>query len=178
MNPQVGHRAQVASHIPGRLRVKLHPQSRQLHVMNRIKENLEAQEGIHQVQVNQITGSITMQYDHRLHGDMGIFGLLKDVDVIVETLMHAPAIEQPRLSSEAGGVLPTFIEAIDDLNNRVFRLTGIRIDLKLLLPLAFFGAGVWSISKSGLMIEKVPGWLFLWLAFDMFVKLYPNRSAP
>jgi hypothetical protein len=42
----------------------------------------------------------------------------------------------------------------------------------MVLPLAFVGARLWSIGRKGLMIESVSGWLFLWLAFDMFVKLH------
>jgi hypothetical protein len=66
-----------------------------------------------------------------------------------------------------------FLAAIDDLNQRISAATGLPINLKLALPLAFVGAVLWSIGRKGLMIEMVPGWLFLWLAFDMFVKLHP-----
>jgi hypothetical protein len=52
------------------------------------------------------------------------------------------------------------------------------IDLKRVLPLNFAGAGIWSTVRKGLMAETVPGWLFFWFAFDMFVKLYSGRANP
>jgi hypothetical protein len=62
------------------------------------------------------------------------------------------------------------------LNQRIYSATGIPVNLKQILPLSFVGAGIWSIAKKGLMVEAVPGWLFLWLAFDMFVKLHPPAN--
>jgi hypothetical protein len=32
-----------------------------------------------------------------------------------------------------------------------------------------------SEKKEQTMIAQVPGWVFLYLAFDMFVKLHPHR---
>jgi hypothetical protein len=69
------------------------------------------------------------------------------------------------------------VEALNDLNRRICGATGVPVNLKILLPLVFAGAGLWSISRRGLMIEAVPGWLFLWFAFDMFVKLHPSEKA-
>jgi hypothetical protein len=69
-----------------------------------------------------------------------------------------------------------FLSAIEHLDARLTAATGLPINLKQLLPLSFAAAGLWSIGKRGLQIEQVPGWLFLWFAFDMFVKLHPLRS--
>jgi hypothetical protein len=87
------------------------------------------------------------------------------VDVIVESTVH------PEVASSTG-----FIAAIDDLNARIQAATGVPIDLKVLLPLTFVGAGIWSVGRKGLTIESVPGWLFLWFAFDMFVKMHPTHT--
>jgi len=103
----------------------------------------------------------------------GILGFLEDLDVVVESIAHLPTTGENGDSSEAGGHSAGFIAAINDLNQRIRQTTGLPIDLKLILPLAFVGAGIWSIGRKGLMIESVPGWLFLWFAFDMFVKLHP-----
>jgi hypothetical protein len=64
------------------------------------------------------------------------------------------------------------------LNTRLSRWTGLPIDLRTVLPLAFVGAGLWSLIRNGLMIEKVPAWLLLWLGFDLFVKARPQEPAP
>ena len=163
------HPAQIASLVPGRLRVKLHRASRKPEVMHRIKSDLESREGVHDVRVNPASGSVTVRYDHSRHGTAGVLGWLEDLDVMVESIGHLPSVAGEEASAGIG-----FLAAVEDLNRRLYRWTRVPIDFKLLLPLAFVAAGIWSIARRGPMIEAVPGWLFLWFAFDMFVKLHPN----
>ncbi len=146
--------------------------------MEGIRLKLESLEGIHDVRLNPACGSVTVQYDHERHSMAGILGLLEDLDVVVDSIGHLPTIGETGDSAHGDGQSPEFITAINDLNQRIRQTTGLPVNLKLLLPLTFVGAGVWSIGKKGLMIESVPGWLFLWLAFDMFVKLHPIRPNP
>ena len=163
------HPARIASLVPGRLRLKLHRTSRDTQVMHRIKSGLESHEGIHDVRVNPLSGSVTVRYDRKCHGTAGILGWLEDLDVMVDSIGHLPSVDDgERLAG------PGFLAAMEDVNRRLYGLTGLPIDVKLLLPLALVGAGIWSTARKGLMIETVPGWLFLWFAFDMFVKLHPN----
>ena len=167
------HPARMVSLTPGRLRLRLHPKSRDPKLMHGIKRNLESQEGVDEVKVNPASGSVTVNYDHERQSPAGILSFLEDLDVVMESLGHLPPLENHE--SEGGYRLETawFLAAIDDLNQRISAATGLPINLKLALPLAFVGAGLWSIGRKGLMIETIPGWLFLWLAFDMFVKLHP-----
>ena len=165
------HPARIASLVPGRLRLKLHRTSRDAQVMHRIKSGLESREGIQGVRVNPVNGSVTVHYDHKRHGTAGILGSLEDLDVMVESIGHLPSVDNGEHPDGRG-----FLAATEDLNRRLRRLTGLPIDLKLILPLMFVGAGIWSTVRKGLMIEAVPGWLFLWFAFDMFVKLHPHET--
>ena len=91
----------------------------------------------------------------------------------MESLGHLPTLENHESESDDRLETAGFLAAIDDLNQRISAVTGLPINLKLALPLAFVGARLWSIGRKGLMIETIPGWLFLWLAIDMFVKLHP-----
>lgn len=168
--------AVVASHVPGRIRVKLHARHRDSATMEDIRRHLAAQEGIHEVRLNRACGSVTVHYDHERHSMAGILGLLEDLDVVVDSIGHLPSVGEG--FPPDGGEAPEFITAINDLNRRLRRATGLPVDLKLALPLTFVGAGLWSIVRKGLMIESVPGWLFLWFAFDMFVKLHSHRTEP
>jgi hypothetical protein len=165
--------ARIASHVPGRLRFKLHDQSRERKTMEQIGLKLRSLEGIRDVRLNPACASVTVHYDRDRHSMAGILGVLEDLDVVVESIAHLPSTGENGDSNGPGDHTPGFIDAINDLNARIRRTTGLPIDLKLALPLAFVGAGVWSIGRKGLMIESVPGWLFLWIAFDMFVKLHP-----
>jgi hypothetical protein len=168
------HHAEVASHIPGRLRVRLPRGSHRPQVLKRIKEGLEEQAGIHGVEINQTAGSATVKYDPDVHTGSGIVGLLRDLDVVVGTVLKVPHIEGEK--GEQGGV--TFAEALADLNQRLTLFTGIPIDLTILLPLSLAGAGLWLIAVNGLMIETMPGWLLLWFAFDAYLKLNPYHPLP
>ncbi len=169
------HRAHIASLTPGRLRMKLNPQSRGASTMKGIQTDLQSLEGVQDVRVNPASGSVTMQFDPRRHSPSGIIRLLEDVDVLVESIGHLPTVEDGKPGDGQGST--SFLAAVEDLNQRIRLATGIPVNLKLILPLSFAGAGVWSIARKGLMIETIPGWLFLWFAFDMFVKLHPVINA-
>ena len=166
--------SRIVSDVPGRIRIKLHPRNRQPAIMDKLKEKMETHEGMHHIKSNHITGSLTLNYDRdRLTKDR-VLGLLEDLDIVAKEI--SPGIEGDM--AEGSGetrAQKSFLQAIEDLNLRVLKTTGVRINLKTSLPLVFALAGLWSIRKQGLMITQVPGWIFLWLAFDMFVKLHPHR---
>ncbi len=166
----------VASAVPGRVRIKLHPANRNQAFMDGIKSGLGSREGIQDIRLNGATGSVTVRYDHARHGTDSILGLLEDLDVVVQTLGRFPAIKIPEGGAVESGVSKGLPEALNDLNRRIYAATRIPFDLKIVLPLLFAAAGLWSMGKKGLMIESVPGWLFLWFAFDMFVKLHPAHG--
>ena len=107
----------------------------------------------------------------------GILGFLEDLDIVVESIGHLPDLEDAAETAEGNGHAPEFLNAINDLNRRIRERTGLPVDLKAVLPLIFVAAGIWSVGKKGLMIESIPGWLFMWLAFDIFVKLHPARYS-
>ena len=165
--------AQVKSHVPGRLRFKLHHESRDPETLEGIQRTLKTMQGIDEVRVNSANGSVTVNYDHAHHSMSGILCVLEDLDVLVESIGHLPSVGDSNNAN--GATRPEFLVAIDELNRLIRQKTALPINLKLLLPLSFLGAGIWSIGRRGLMIESVPGWLFLWFAFDMFVKLHPVK---
>src|ERR671932_2511603 len=122
--PRSRHHAEVASHIPGRLRVRLHRRSRHSHIMMQLKKAIEAHQGVHGVEVNHAAGSITVKYDAQTHGGVGIFDLLEALDVIVGTVMDAPRIEAPTEGNGHSKAAMTLAGALDDLDKRVAGLTG------------------------------------------------------
>lgn len=140
--------------------------------MEGVKRNLEELEGIRDVRLNPACGSVTVRYDDSRHSMAGILGFLEDMDVIIDSIKHLPGI-----GSGDNHEPSEFMSAVNDLNRRIYEATGLALDLKIVLPLAFLGAGVWSISQKGLMLEKVPGLLFVWLAFDIYVKMHAERAG-
>jgi copper chaperone CopZ len=142
--------------------------------MTRLKQALEAQQGVHGVEVNHAAGSVTVKYDAQIYGETGIFGLLEDLDALVGTMLDAPHLEEaPTEGNGHSKAAVTLAGALDDLDKHVAGLTGHTVNLRTLFPLGLAGLGVWRIMENGLMAEMVPGWLLVWLAFDAFVKLHP-----
>ncbi|MCG6878870.1 MAG: heavy-metal-associated domain-containing protein [Deltaproteobacteria bacterium] len=172
-----GGHARVVSAVPGRIRVKIHRTKRNPALMNEVKKNIGSQEGIQDVRLNNHTGSVTVRYDHERHTKETVMKLLEDFDTVFQSLGREAEFEKPEDGADTTLASAGFVEALNDLNRRIYGKTGVPINLKILMPVLFAGAGLWSISRRGLMIEAVPGWLFLWLAFDMFVKLHPSHIA-
>ncbi|HKA54937.1 MAG TPA: hypothetical protein VKJ47_14875 [Candidatus Binatia bacterium] len=169
------HRAEVASHVPGRLRVRLHPDSRHPHIMHKLKQDLANHPGVRDVTVNPVTGSVTVMYDAQTHSGSGILGVLEDLDVIVGTVLHAPHIGGAARGHSTTAI--TLAEALDDIDRRISALTGHTLDLRVLFPLSLVGLGVWQTMVTGLMLETIPGWLLVWLGFDAFLKLHQPTPA-
>src|SRR5262245_13959942 len=147
------HHAEVAHHIPGRIRLRLRRKSRQPHVLHRLKTKLGSQSGIHQIEGSEAAGSITIHYDAEQHTKTGILGLLEDIGVVVGTVMDVPHLEG--LDEEKGHskAALTLTGALNDLNRRLSVLTGNAFDLRVLFPLSLIGLGFWQIRKQGLMLE-------------------------
>jgi hypothetical protein len=128
--------------------------------------------------VNHTAGSVTVKYDPQVHSGTDILGLLGDLDVIVATVMDAPHLDVPDAGGTQSTAGLTLAGALDDLDRRVLGLTGHTVNFRTLFPLSLAGVGVWRIWEQGLMIEMVPGWLLVWLAFDAFVKFHlPTQPA-
>lgn len=154
--PHQVHQARVASHVPGRLRIKLSPESRHPSVLNRINEHLGKHDAIDKVNVNAATGSVTVNYNPQQHNVSEIRQVFEDMDVIFGNLSEAPSIDAS-LSTNGKSEAPlTFVGAVEDLNKRLSQMTGVNINLKIALPLAFVGVGVWTILRSGLRFRTSP----------------------
>ncbi len=172
------HHAKVAHHIPGRVRIRIHKESRHPHILQKLKTDLDGQPGVHGVEVNEAAGSVTVKYDAQQRTSAGIFDLLQDFDVLVGTVMEAPHLEEEEEDNSGHSKAAlTMAGALDDLDRRLSELTGHTLDLRVLFPLGLVGVGIWQISKHGLMFEMIPGWLLVWLGFDAFVKLNVLQHA-
>ena len=168
--------ARVVHHIPGRMRIRLHKDSRHPHALQQLKTDLGAQPGVHGVEVNETAGSVTVTYDAQQNTAAGILGLLQDFGVLVGTVIDVPYLEAEDHSGHSKTAL-TLAGALDDLDRRLSTWTGHTVDLKLLFPLGLVGAGLWQISKHGLMFEMSPGWLLVWLGFDAFLQLHGRQDS-
>jgi hypothetical protein len=142
-----------------------------------VRDQLAAQPSIGHVHVNAATGSVLVHYDHQASSLSDVLGALRDVGVLVGDVAGAAGDELPDIdgghSSTATGVVDTF----GDLDRRLSRLTGRKVDLRLLFPLTLGILGVARLSVAGLGLTEVPAWILLWYAFDSFWKFHRESPA-
>jgi hypothetical protein len=160
---QQGYQAEIASNLPGRLRLRFHRGQLHPQIWDHLQATLTARPEIREVSVNPAARSLTLHYDATRHSHTGILGLLADLDVVVSAVTGAPQLED------------LTVQALDDLDRRILAVTGHRVNLRTLLPVGLAGLGLALTLKNGLGLGMLPGWLPLWLAFDAFVKLHPRK---
>ena len=177
------HRAHgtIASHTPGRLRVRVHRSHRDPHVLHELASQLEDQPGIDHVDVNAGTGSVLVHYDHMTSSRDDVVGCLEDVGLVIGSILEAGGDEVPDLSggddsghsTTAKGVVDT----LNDLDQRLSRMTGRKVDLKLLFPVALGAFGIRSAIVNGFGVSEVPAYILIWYAFDTFWKFHQRQHS-
>ncbi len=172
--------AHVASHTPGRVRLRVHHPHRHPELLNSVREQLEKTPGVDQVEVNPHSGSVLVHYDHHASSMNDILGALGDVGMIMGTVAGADELPGDDASDEAAGHSTTaagFVGTINDLDQRLSRVTGRKVDLKLLFPLALGALGVQSAVRNGIGFSEVPAYILIWYAFDSFWKFHSAPAA-
>ncbi len=173
--------AHVTSHTPGRVRVRVHHAHRHPELLNKVAKELGNKPGIDHVDVNPHSGSVLVHYDNEASSSDDVFGCLRDAGLLVSTVFEG-GDELPDLgggddsghSTTAAGVVGT----MSDLDQRLSKLTGRKVDLKLLFPLALGAVGVSSALRNGIGLAEVPAYILIWYAFDSFWKFHREPASP
>ena len=166
---------QIASSTPGRLRLRLyHPKSHS-DLMRRVKTSLSDRPGIQDIDANHSTGSVTIRYDTAKHSHDSVLAMLHDVGVILRDVMVGGGGGLP--DTDQCTVATQISDAISDIDRRVFQLTGGKMDLKLIIPLAIGALGIRQILREGVGISHVPGCVLLWYAVDVYYKLHQQPQS-
>jgi hypothetical protein len=147
--------------------------------MHSIQKRLAVQQGTHEVRVNPRTGSVLVHYDPHTESHLGLLAILHDLGVIAADTakgldLETPDVEDRQHSQASENVMI----ALSDLDKQIATLTGHKVDLKLLFPVALGGIGLWAVARRGLGLTEVPAYVLLWYAFDSFWKFHrePARA--
>jgi hypothetical protein len=167
----------VASHTPGRLRVRIKRDRQQPEQLQTVKRALEHHLGHGGVQVSDTTHSVLVQYDRHAHSSSDMMSLLRDVGVIVTETARALGEDVPDLAGGHSTTSASIVNALSDLDQRISRWTGRQVDLKLLFPLTLGGIGAVQLARRGLGLSEVPAYVLLWYAFDSFWKFHHQSSG-
>lgn len=161
--------ALIASDIAGRLRVRLRRDVRSPETFARLSEALLERDGVDGVDTNEQAGSVTVRYDEARCSRDQILAVFRDVGIVIGT--GAEAHRRRHAPRGRSGVSDDIVGMVDIVDGRLSRLTGRRVDLRLVLPITLAAIGIWRVANSGLGIAQMPAFTLLWYAFDSFYKL-------
>ncbi len=166
--------ARVASHTPGRLRLRLDRGRRGRELLHEAGHRLEGREGVRRVEGNSTTGSLLLHYDPGQLNHDQLLAILRDAGVIVQDILEACESGLPAAGKSTTAT--TITEALSDLDKRLSMVTGRRVDLKLIFPATLGALGLRQILTQGLGLNQVPAYVLLWYAFDSFWKFHTGRQ--
>ncbi len=159
----------VAHHIPHRTRYHLATHHRNAETKNRVHELLNKVPGVKKVEFNERTGSVLVHHDEVPE----ILGALSEA----LTTLGADLFEE--IASEEMAIIPGVSLAAHLVKNRfskvdryLARITNNYVDLKILLPLIFLGAGLYQVSKRRMLFESVPPLVLFYYAYDSYLKFH------
>jgi hypothetical protein len=167
--------AQVASAMPGRLRIKLDRGHRRNGALDQVHEGLEGRVGIQAVASNPMTGSVLVRYDRDALDHDGVLAMLRDAGIVVGGVARSVLGGDADFGQSI--VSTNILDALNDLDRRLSRATNGLIDVKLLFPVMLGTLAIRQIAINGLGLGTVPGYVLLWYTFDSFYKLHP-RAQP
>ncbi len=169
----------VASHTPGRLRVKLGPDHRTAESMSDIQHRLADRPEVKHVDTRAATGSMIVHYDAESTTPDSLLDLLHDVGLVLHEFVEGEDLSVPSEGPGHSRTANSILVALDDLDRRLSRATGQKLDLKMLFPLTLGAIGMRRLLQSGLGLTEVPAYVLLWYAFDAFYKLHrPPQTEP
>ena len=178
------HHGRIVSHAPGRMRVRLHPEHRDPAALKKIEQDLGGRAGIASVSADPRTGSVLVHYEDTSVSKDDLLDMLYDVGVVARDLLGADEVpEDLGVESADRGVAPHsrgatgILDAVTDLDHRISRLTGGKLDLKLLVPASFGLLALRQVMINGLGLGQVPGYVLLWYTFDSFYKLHQRKAT-
>jgi hypothetical protein len=183
--PEGQHHGRIVSHAPGRMRVRLNQEHRDPAAMKQIEQQLGGRSGVTSVSTDHRTGSLLVQYDHVSLAKDEMVDILFDVGVVARDLLGAEELPEDlgresadhRCVAEHSAGAVSVLDALTDLDNRISRLTGGKVDLKLLVPAGLGLLALRQVALNGLGLGQVPGYVLLWYTFDSFYKLHQRKTA-
>lgn len=151
----------IVSFTPGRFRLKISRPYRQPDNIKTLATALENHPQVSQVQTNPTTGSIVVYHSQETSADR-LSAILQDLGLIYSEAVN----------TEKSETAEQVVNATNDLNRRVLEATNGLVDLRLLIPLGFGTLAIRQLLVKGLLLDSIPAYVFLWYAFDSFIKLH------
>jgi hypothetical protein len=170
----------VESKVPGRMRVRLRHNLRDDQTVKRVKESLDNDPDVRDVQVNPMTGSVTFTHAPSKDGHGILAKALREGELLADIAFDIPAEEEGE-GGEGGGEDPygKLDQQLADLTYKVegyvYRKTGLRFRGQVIAG-SVAGLGVAQMLIYGISFEMLPGPVLIWLGWDIYHRV--NKEPP
>jgi hypothetical protein len=182
------HRAKVAHHVPGRMRLKLDSAKGNDALLEDIRQNLATMPGIHEILINASTGSVTVHYSVEAHPEL-LASIDKHQDHFSVAQAPAPGHVPPGTKiddmtrmieaeadfladhSDTARVVVNFCKEID---RNIKKATNNSVDLKVIVPLGLAAVTFLEIGATA----ATPVWVTIGLfSLNHFIELQAHQAA-
>jgi Heavy metal associated domain 2 len=182
------HRAKVAHHVPGRMRLKLDSAKGNDALLEDIRQNLATMPGVHEILINASTGSVTVHYSVEAHPE-----LLASIDKHQDHFSVAPAAapghvppgtkidDMTRMIEEEADFLAdhsdtarVVVNFCKEIDRNIKKATNNSVDLKVIVPLGLAAVTFLEIGATA----ATPVWVTIGLfSLNHFIELQAHQAA-
>lgn len=148
---------------PTRLRARVVRQERSRATLERVRREIAARPGVHEVRVNGATGSVLVEGPDR-----------DQLHEAVSEALHLVRSFSGEESPDRG--VEQVVRLVRTADRRLQAATDGRISLRWLVPAAFVGLGVRQFFQQGFTLGTIPWYVLLYYGADSFLKLYPEHA--
>jgi hypothetical protein len=175
------HHAKIAHHLPGRMRLKVPNAKGDADLLEEIRQSLVGVPGIHEVEINGATGSVTVHYCADTHPELHysidehqqLFAVAHQPPATkLDEMTHLIEQEAEFLAehSHAARVIVNFCAHLDA---KVKEATGNSVDLKVLVPLGLAAVTFVEIGATA----ATPVWVTIGLfSLNHFIELQAHQT--
>ena len=157
----------VESSLPGRMRMRLPQPRRRESIAARVRSDLGHVEGVRNVLVNILTGSVLVLYDPDALDADELVDAARDADIVSDVGGAAEAVEEAPWP-EVSALGKQIVNWVRELDRSIRQASGGLIDLKLLIPLVLLALALARAIASGRR-TPMPWYTLMWYAYSTFV---------
>lgn len=174
------HHASIAHHVPGRMRVKVPNAKGDAALLEEIRQTLVGVPGIHDIEINGTTGSVTIHYSADTHPELPasidqhqeVFAVRRPPSTKLDEMSHLIE-EEAEFLAEHSHVARVVVDFCSKLDRQVKQATGNAVDLKVLIPLGLAAVTFIEIGATA----ATPVWVTIGLfSLNHFVELQAHNG--
>lgn len=174
------HHARIAHYVPGRMRLKVPNGKGDDILLEEIRQALAIVPGIHDVEINGATGSVTIHYCTDTHPEL--HASIDQHQELFSVAHRPPATKLDEMTSvieqeaeflaEHSHTARVIVDFCADLDEKVKKATGNAVDLKVLVPLGLAAITFVEIGATA----ATPVWVTIGLfSLNHFIELQAHQ---